>query len=87
LRAKNDRKAFIILMSITIRLDHQFDPSYWARSSDWDSVEAAVPELRLKNPLTIARSVRSVHLNLWDEAAKRLIAFRELRSRGVILTQ
>jgi omega-6 fatty acid desaturase (delta-12 desaturase) len=48
---------------------------------------AAVPELRLKNPLTIARSVRSVHLNLWGEAAKRLIAFRELRPRGVILTQ
>ncbi|MGA2547176.1 MAG: fatty acid desaturase [Rectinemataceae bacterium] len=111
-------------------VQHQFDPSYWARSPDWDSVEAAmsgssyyklpailqwisgnigihhvhhllpripnynlraclaaVPELRLKNPLTIAHSVRSVHLNLWDEAAKRLIAFRELRPRGVILIQ
>ena len=111
-------------------VQHQFDPTYWARSADWDSVEAAlsgssyyklpawlqwisgniglhhvhhllpripnynlraclaaVPELRLKDPLTISRSVKSVHLNLWDEAAKRLIAFRELRSasRAMIL--
>jgi len=106
-------------------VQHQFDPSYWARSGDWDSAEAAltgssyyklppwlqwisgniglhhvhhllpripnynleaclsaVPELRLKDPLTIARSVRSVRLNLWDEAAERLIAFRELRPRS-----
>ena len=103
-------------------VQHQFDPSYWRRSEDWDSVEAAlsgssyyklpawlqwisgniglhhvhhllpripnynlraclaaIPELRLKNPLTIARSIQSVRLNLWDEAAKRLVAFRELR--------
>jgi omega-6 fatty acid desaturase (delta-12 desaturase) len=103
-------------------VQHQFDPSYWARSADWDSVDAAlagssyyklpavlqwisgniglhhvhhllpripnynlraclaaIPELRLKDPLTIARSIGSVRLNLWDESAKRLVAFRELR--------
>jgi acyl-lipid omega-6 desaturase (Delta-12 desaturase) len=103
-------------------VQHQFDPSYWARTPDWDSVEsalegssyyklpawlqwisgniglhhvhhllpripnynlraclAAIPELRLKDPLTIQRSVKAVRLNLWDEAANRLIAFKELR--------
>ena len=101
-------------------VQHQFDPSYWARSSDWSSVEAAlsgssyyklpallrwisgnigihhvhhllpripnynlraclqaIPELRLEDPLTIARSITSVHLNLWDEAGRRLVTFRE----------
>jgi omega-6 fatty acid desaturase (delta-12 desaturase) len=101
-------------------VQHQFDPSYWARGSDWDSVEAAlsgssyyklpavlqwisgnigihhvhhlmpripnynlkaciaaIPELRLEHPLTLARSVASVRLNLWDEAGKRLVAFKE----------
>jgi len=103
-------------------VQHQFDPSYWARSAEWNSVDAAmsgssyyklpavlqwfsgniglhhvhhllpripnynlraalaaIPELRLKNPLTIARSVRAVRLNLWDEGAQTLIAFRDLR--------
>jgi omega-6 fatty acid desaturase (delta-12 desaturase) len=110
-------------------VQHQFDPSYWARSAEWDSVEAAmsgsswyklpallqwisgnigfhhvhhllpripnynlraclraIPELQLDHPLTIARSVKAVRLNLWDEAAGRLIAFRELRpARGAVL--
>ena len=107
-------------------VQHQFDPSYWARSQEWNSVAAAmsgssyyklpaplqwltsniglhhihhllpripnynlraclgaIPELRLKNPLTIAHSLRSVRLNLWDEGAGRLIAFRELRSSAL----
>jgi omega-6 fatty acid desaturase (delta-12 desaturase) len=126
------RDYFLILLPIQLvagfagiwlfYVQHQFDPSYWARSADWDSVDAAlagssyyklpavlqwisgniglhhvhhllpripnynlraclaaIPELRLKDPLTIARSIGSVRLNLWDESAKRLIAFRELR--------
>jgi omega-6 fatty acid desaturase (delta-12 desaturase) len=103
-------------------VQHQFDPSYWARGPEWNSVDAAmsgssyyklpavlqwltsniglhhvhhllpripnynlraclasIPELRLKDPLTIGRSIRSVRLNLWDEAAGKLIAFHELR--------
>ncbi|MFP4330413.1 MAG: fatty acid desaturase [Spirochaetaceae bacterium] len=39
----------------------------------------AIPELRLKDHLTFRRSVRSLHLNLWDEAEERLISFRDLR--------
>jgi acyl-lipid omega-6 desaturase (Delta-12 desaturase) len=110
-------------------VQHQFDPTYWARSADWDSVEAAmsgsswyklpvvlqwisgnigfhhvhhllpripnynlraclraIPELQLDHPLTLARSFKAVSLNLWDEAAGRLIAFRELRlARGAVL--
>jgi acyl-lipid omega-6 desaturase (Delta-12 desaturase) len=101
-------------------VQHQFDPSYWARSADWDSVDAAlsgssyyklpavlrwisgnigihhvhhllpripnyklrdclaaIPELRLEHPLTISRSIKSVRLNLWDEAGKRLVAFKD----------
>jgi omega-6 fatty acid desaturase (delta-12 desaturase) len=41
---------------------------------------AAIPELRLKNPLTIARSVKAIRLNLWDEKERCLIAFRDLRA-------
>jgi acyl-lipid omega-6 desaturase (Delta-12 desaturase) len=110
-------------------VQHQFDPSYWRRSEDWDSLEAALsgssyyrlpawlqwisgniglhhvhhllpripnynlpaclaalPELRLEHPLTLARSVGAVRLNLWDEASRRLVAFRDLgklaRPRG-----
>jgi len=107
-------------------VQHQFDPSYWARSGEWNSVDAAmsgssyyklpavlqwfsgniglhhvhhllpripnynlraalgaIPQLRLKNPLTISRSIKSIQLNLWDEGAKCLIAFRDLRpARG-----
>jgi acyl-lipid omega-6 desaturase (Delta-12 desaturase) len=103
-------------------VQHQFDPSYWARSGEWNSVDAAmsgssyyklpavlqwisgniglhhihhllpripnynlraalaaIPELRLKDPLTIARSVKSIRLNLWDESSRSLISFRDLR--------
>ena len=41
----------------------------------------AIPELRLKNHLGIARSLRSITLNLWDEAAGGLVSFRMLRTR------
>jgi len=43
----------------------------------------AIPELRLKNNLGIVRSLRSISLNLWDEAAGGLISFGALRRRGV----
>jgi len=99
-------------------VQHQFDPSYWARDGEWESVDAAlhgssyyrlppvlqwlsgniglhhihhllpripnyrlqqcleeIPELRLERPLTIARSIRSVRLNLWDEANGELVSF------------
>lgn len=101
-------------------VQHQFDPSYWERTNDWNPVEAAmqgssfyklpkllqwfsgniglhhihhlrpripnynlqtcldqVPELQLPSPLTIRKSLRSIHLNLWDEARHRLLSFRE----------
>ena len=103
-------------------VQHQFDPTYWARSEDWQSLEAsmngssfyklpkvlqwfsgnigmhhihhllpripnyrlqacldAIPELVLDKPLTFWRSLRAVSLNLWDEAGRRLVSFRELR--------
>ncbi|TVQ96936.1 MAG: fatty acid desaturase [Spirochaetaceae bacterium] len=102
-------------------VQHQFDPSYWARTDDWESLDAALhgssyyklpailrwfsaniglhhihhlrpripnynlpaalkafPQLELSEPLTIGRSVRSVHLNLWDEARGRLVSFRQV---------
>lgn len=39
----------------------------------------AIPELRLKDHLTIKQSVRSINMNLWDEPNDRLISFRTLR--------
>ena len=103
-------------------VQHQFDPTYWARSDDWQSLVAsmrgssyyklpkilqwvsgniglhhvhhlmpripnyrlqacvdAIPELKLNNPLTFGRSLASVSMNLWDEAGRKLISFRELR--------
>jgi acyl-lipid omega-6 desaturase (Delta-12 desaturase) len=102
-------------------VQHQFDPSYWARTEDWGSMEAALqgssyyklpgvlqwitgniglhhvhhlrpripnynlqrcldetPELRLENPLTFRRSVKSVRLNIWDEKSNQLLSFRAL---------
>ncbi len=103
-------------------VQHQFDPTYWARSEDWQSLDAAllgssfyklpavlrwfsgniglhhihhlnpripnyrlqeclkaIPELRLEHPLTLGRSFAAVSLNLWDEARRRLVSFREFR--------
>ncbi|TVR60556.1 MAG: fatty acid desaturase [Spirochaetaceae bacterium] len=103
-------------------VQHQFDPTYWARSDEWESLDAAlhgssyyklpailqwfsgniglhhihhlrpripnynlpralaaIPELELEEPLTIAKSFTSIPLNLWDEAGKRLVTFRGLR--------
>ncbi len=109
-------------------VQHQFDPSYWARNDEWGSMEAAlegssyyklpavlqwfsgniglhhvhhlrpripnynltrclreIPELQLKDPLTIKRSLKSVRLNIWDESKRELISFwaldRLLRTR------
>lgn len=39
----------------------------------------AIPELRLKDHLTVRESVRSINMNLWDEVNDRLISFRTLR--------
>ncbi len=102
-------------------VQHQFDPTYWARSREWGSMEAAmqgssyyklprvlqwisgniglhhihhlrpripnyrlqkclesIPQLQLPNALTLARSIRSVRLNIWDETNERLLSFREM---------
>ena len=40
------------------------------------------PELANVGRLTLAQSLGCIRLTLWDEAAHRLITFRELRSRG-----
>ncbi len=104
-------------------VQHQFDPGYWERAEEWNSVDSAmegssyyklpkilqwfsaniglhhvhhlkpripnynlqrcldtIPELRLKDHLTVRQSVRSIWLNLWDEANGRLIGFRELKT-------
>ena len=37
-----------------------------------------IPELRLVNPRTRRKSIRSVRLNIGDEQAKRLLGFRAL---------
>jgi hypothetical protein len=34
--------------------------------------------LKLVDPLTFKRSIRSVHLNIWDEKTNRLLSFRAL---------
>jgi omega-6 fatty acid desaturase (delta-12 desaturase) len=42
---------------------------------------AEVPELQtLREPLTIRRSIRSLSLNLWNEATRKLVSFREAES-------
>ena len=40
-----------------------------------------VPEVRRVTTLTLWQSVRTLGLTLWDEEARRLIGFRELRAR------
>jgi len=103
-------------------VQHQFDPTYWARNGSWSSLEAAlqgsswyrlppvaqwitgniglhhvhhlcpripnyrlqdcleaIPELRLPQSMSFLRSLRSIRLNLWDEAASTLVSFRGLR--------
>jgi omega-6 fatty acid desaturase (delta-12 desaturase) len=42
-----------------------------------------VPEVQLENPLTVGRSIRSINMNLWDEANQALISFRRLRKRSL----
>jgi omega-6 fatty acid desaturase (delta-12 desaturase) len=109
-------------------VQHQFDPSYWTRSEDWESMESAMqgssyyklpkvlqwisanigfhhihhlrpripnynlqrclsetPELQLPGSLSLWRSLKSVHLKVWDEREKVLLSFgamtRRLRQR------
>jgi acyl-lipid omega-6 desaturase (Delta-12 desaturase) len=102
-------------------VQHQFDPTYWARSEEWGSQEAAMqgsswyklpkvlqwisgnigfhhihhlrpripnynlqralnetPELQLRDPLSLGRSIRSIRLNVWDEKRKVLLSFRDM---------
>jgi len=44
----------------------------------------AIPELRLKDHLTVKRSLRSMNMNLWDEAKEHLISFRTLGRRAAV---
>ena len=103
-------------------VQHQFDPSYWARSDNWGRVDAALrgsshyrlpkvlqwasgniglhhihhlrpripnynlpgclvqtPEVHVKNPLTVRRSLSSIRMNLWDEVRGRLVSFSQVR--------
>lgn len=104
-------------------VQHQFDPSYWARTNDWQSFEAcmrgssfyklprvlqwfsgniglhhihhlqpripnyklqacmnAIPDLHLKDAITLRHSFSAIYLNLWDEIEKKLVSFRSLRA-------
>ena len=38
-----------------------------------------VPAMRVVTPLTIATSLRSLRMNLWDEERQKLVSFREAR--------
>jgi omega-6 fatty acid desaturase (delta-12 desaturase) len=40
-----------------------------------------LPEVRRVTTLTLGQSVRTLWLTLWDEEARRLIGFRDLRRR------
>jgi omega-6 fatty acid desaturase (delta-12 desaturase) len=105
-------------------IQHQFDPSYWARNEDWGSMESALqgssyyklpkvlqwisgnigfhhihhlrprianynlqrclnetPELQLPDSLSLGRSLRSVHLKVWDEEEKVLLSFSQMTRR------
>ncbi|MGA2763703.1 MAG: fatty acid desaturase [Spirochaetia bacterium] len=102
-------------------IQHQFDPSYWARTEEWGSMEAALqgssyyklpkvlqwisgnigfhhihhlrpripnynlqqclnetPDLQLPDYLSLGRSLKSVHLKVWDEKEKVLLSFRQM---------
>lgn len=39
----------------------------------------ATPELQLPNPLTFFASMKAIHKHLWDETAKKLVGFKEVR--------
>jgi acyl-lipid omega-6 desaturase (Delta-12 desaturase) len=105
-------------------IQHQFDPTYWARNEKWGSMESALqgssyyklpkalqwisanigfhhihhlrpripnynlqrcldetPELQLSDPLSLWRSLKSVHLKVWDEQENLLLSFRETTER------
>lgn len=104
-------------------VQHQFDPTHWDRSPDWNREHAALhgssfydlprplmwmtgnigihhvhhlssripfhrlpqvlrdfPELKSIGRLTLWQSIKCVPLALWDEKARRLISFRQLRA-------
>jgi acyl-lipid omega-6 desaturase (Delta-12 desaturase) len=104
-------------------VQHQFDPTFWARAPEWEREKAALdgssyydlprwimwltghigihhvhhivsripfyrlpevihkfPELKGETRLTFWASLRCVRLTLWDEAQKRMISFRDLRT-------
>lgn len=105
-------------------VQHQFDPTHWDRSPDWNREHAALhgssfydlpkplmwmtgnigihhvhhlssripfhrlpqvmrdfPELKQIGRLTLWQSIKCVPLALWDEKARRLISFRQLRAQ------
>jgi omega-6 fatty acid desaturase (delta-12 desaturase) len=71
-------------------VQHQFEPSYWARHDEWDSIEAALKGssfYRLPKVLQWATGNIGLHhihhlrLHLWDEANRRLISFRQLHQQ------
>lgn len=37
----------------------------------------STPELQLEDPLTVRKSLASIRMNIWDEAGKRLMSFRQ----------
>jgi omega-6 fatty acid desaturase (delta-12 desaturase) len=41
----------------------------------------AIPELRRATVLTLADSLHTFRLTLWDEEARKLVGFREVRGR------
>jgi omega-6 fatty acid desaturase (delta-12 desaturase) len=43
-----------------------------------------VPDLRSVSRITLFQSFRCVRLVLWDESGRRLISFRDVRTRGGI---
>ena len=117
----------LILFSGTIGIwlfyvQHQFDPSYWARDAEWNQYEAAVhgssyyelpavlrwltgnigihhihhlrpaipnyrlwdaytstPEAQQVPKLGLWESFKSLRYNLWHEAARRFLSFRQAR--------
>ena len=41
-----------------------------------------VPEVQAVTPVTLRTSLKSLHMNLWDEAGQKLVSFRSLPSRA-----
>ena len=41
----------------------------------------AIPELQAVKPLTLAKSLRSLRLNLYDEEQRKMVSFKLLKGR------